>query len=399
MIGVPKSSYPNTNEAKSHDGMAITDLHRSLGRFLRRWFLARDRKKRVVAWLAVCVVLSVPLFKPPRYSLAPLYTDHMRHAYAAWALLNIGPEVFTTPIASWDFGASHPFDMWATLPHLYPIGSLILFLPFGVAINLELVPEPIVNMAMVMLFGVCGVVASWLLYRTLSESYRPVLLGAVLVIAVPSYVFWGLNGFFDTVAVVLALVGVRAYRHRNDGTAMVALVCALSLHYRLWYLGPLAVVAAARYWRTNGVVDRQLGLVGVLGAGSLASFFLTVPGLLALTESPLFHENPIALTAGTPPKTLLALGSAVVVLAVVYRYESDPTALVTLTLAAASVFTVTQWLPWYPVLLTPTLALADRRQSHVALVIGFYLLTFLHWKSANVLYFGRMFLRATVGLG
>jgi hypothetical protein len=380
--------------------MAITEFHRALGRFLRRWFFARDRKKRIVAWLAVCVVLVVPLFKPPRYSLAPLYTDHMRHAYAAWALLNIGPEVFTTPIGQWEFGASHPFDMWTTLPHLYPIGSLILFLPFGIVINLELVPELLVNMAMIMLFGIGGVVGSWLLYQTLSESYEPVLLTVVMLMVAPSYVFWGLNGFFDTIAVVLALYGVRAYRRDNDGTAMLALVGALSLHYRLWYLGPLALVVAARYWRSqNGIIDWRLTFVGVLGAGSLASFFLTIPGLVALAESPRFHENPIALMTGMTPKTLLALGGAIVVLAVVYRYESDPAAIVTLTLAVISVFTLTQWFPWYLVLLTPTFALTDCRPSHITLVGGFYLLTFLHWKSANLVYFGRMVLRATVGLG
>lgn len=219
-----------------------------------------------------------------------------------------------------------------------------------------------------------------------------------MLIVAPAYVFWGLNGFFDTIAVALALFGVRAYRYENDGTALLALVGALSLHYRLWYLGPLALIIAVRYWQTqNYLIDWRLAFVGLLGAGSLASFFLTIPGLMALSESSRFEANPITLTAGVTPTVLLALGIAIVLLMMVYKYESDPAAVATLTLAVASVFTVTQWFPWYPILLTPTLALADRRPSHIALVMGFYLLTFLHWKSANLLYFGRMFLRATVG--
>jgi hypothetical protein len=51
----------------------------------------------------------------------------MHHAYAAWALLNIGPEVFTTPIEQWDFGALRPFINWDTLPYVYLLGSLFLF--------------------------------------------------------------------------------------------------------------------------------------------------------------------------------------------------------------------------------------------------------------------------------
>lgn len=375
-------------------------LRQSFGRILRDWFLSPEYKKRAFAWLVVAVVLVVPLFKAPRYSVAPLYTDHMRHAYAAWALLNIGPEVFTTPIAHWNFGASHPFVSWPTLPHLYPIGSLILFIPFGVLINLGVVPEPLVNMAMIMLFGVFGVVASWLLYDTLNDSYEPILLAIVLLMVVPSYIFWGLNGFFDTVAVTLALYGVRAYWRENNGTSMLALVGALSLHYRLWYLGPLALVVAWRYWRTHDtLLDWRLALVGVLGAGSFVSFFLTIPGLMSLSESPLVHPNPLSPTSALTPQLLLALGVAVVLLAVVYRYETNYLMMISLTLAVLSVFTFTQWMPWYPVLLTPTFALASRRPSRIALVGVFFLLTCLHWKSANLLYFGQKFLQATVGLG
>jgi hypothetical protein len=377
-----------------------TTARQSFGRILRDWFLSPEYKKRAFAWLAVAVVLVVPLFKVPRYSVAPLYTDHMRHAYAAWALLNIGPEVFTTPISQWNFGASHPFVSWPTLPHLYPIGSLVLFMPFGVTINLGLVPEPLVNISMVMLFGVFGVVASWLLYQTLRDSYEPILLGIVLLMVVPSYVFWGLNGFFDTIAVALALYGVRGYWRGNNGSSMLALVGALSLHYRLWYLGPLALVVAWRYWRTyDGLLDWRLALVGVLGAGSLASFFLTLPGLLALSKSPLVHKNPLGLTDDITPLTLLALGIAVALLAVVYRYETNPIILVSLTLAVISVFTFTQWMPWYLILVTPTFALTDRRPSHITLVSAFFLLSCLHWKSANLFYFVQKFLQATIGLG
>lgn len=355
----------------------IPNIYRSLGAVLYSWFLGPDLNKRICAWLTVGVVLTVPLFgSPPTYSLDPLYTDHRHHAYAAWALLNIGPAVFTTPISEWSFGALRPFVSWPTLPYLYPIGSLLLFVPFGVVNNTGLLPEPVVNMAMILLFGVGGVAATWLLYRALRGSYPPALVGVIVVLAAPLYVFWGLNGFFDTVAVAVALYGVRAYRRGNDGTALVTLVGGLSLHYRLWYLGPLALLVAGRYARAQqGVVDWRLGVAGVLGGGSLVSFILTIPGLLSLGRTGLLNENPIALTTGATPAIVAALVGALLVLAVVYSSESDPAILTTLALAIISVFALTQWSPWYPILLTPTLVLVNRRPSQVVVTIGFYWVT------------------------
>ncbi|MGQ5515021.1 hypothetical protein ACUJ40_01845 [Halococcus saccharolyticus] len=357
----------------------IATAYRSLDRLFRRWFLAADPLKRVCAWLTVAVcVVAVVLGAPPTYSLDSLYTDHLHHAYAAWALLNIGPEVFTTPIDQWDFGALRPFVNWAALPYLYPFGSLLLFLPFGVVNNLGLLPASVVNLAMVITFGLGGVGATWLLARTLRESYRPVLVGGVLLVAAPLYVFWGLNGFFDSVAAAVALYGILAYRQGRDGVAMLALVSALSLHYRLWYLGPLAVVVTVRYVQArNWAVDWRLGLVGVLGGASVASFVLSIPGFTRLSETPQFNASPIAVTAGITPLVAATLVCGALVLMVVYRYESNPVTLATVTLAIVSMFVLTQWSPWYPILLTPVFGLVNHRRSHVTLVAGFYGVTLL----------------------
>src|SRR5699024_6490278 len=105
-----------------------TDIHWSFAGIFRRWFLSSTLSRRVCAWLAVSIVLVVPLFDSPTHSLDPLYDDHRRHAYAAWALLNIGTDIYTTPIAEWSFGALRPFITWPTVPSLYPIGSQLLFL-------------------------------------------------------------------------------------------------------------------------------------------------------------------------------------------------------------------------------------------------------------------------------
>jgi hypothetical protein len=350
-----------------------TDIYRSLVGIFHRWFLSPTLSRWICVWLAVGVVHVVPLFSSPTHSLNPLYTDHRRHTYAAWALLNIGTDIYTTPIAQWDFGALRPFISWAPIPSLYPIGSQLLFLPFGVVNNTGLLPEGVVNMLIVMVLGIGGVGAIWLLYRGVNESYPSVLIGSVLVLAGPLSVFWGLNGFFDTIATALALYGVVAYRQENHGTALLALVGALSLHYRLWYLGPLALLTAIRYAQAQEwVLDWRLGIAGMLGGASLVSFVLTIPGLMTLSESSMLNENPMTVTTGVTPAILGALGGGLILLVIIYRYEPNPETLITVALAVVMVFILTQWSPWYSVVLIPTLALVERRPSQAALVAGFY---------------------------
>src|SRR5699024_8026917 len=133
-----------------------------------------------------------------------------------------------------------------------------------------------------------------------------------------------------------------------------------------------------RYIRAQEwVIDWRVGVTSVLGGASLISFFLTIPGLLTLSESPMFNENPITLMTGVTTETLGALIGGLILLAIIYHYETKPDILITLTLAVAMVFVLTQWSPWYSVVLLPALGLVERRPSQIALVISFYLVAII----------------------
>lgn len=363
---------------------------------VRTWVLFGDPVRSACCWLALALVGSVFLFDAPRYTLLGTYTDHMRHTYAAWSFLHLGFDVFTRPMGTWDVAAVAPFVTWPTLPHMYPFGSLLLFLPAALLVNLAVLAPATVYALLVAAFTGAGALATALLYRTL--PYPPGLAALATALAAMPYLFWGLNGFFDTVAVAIALVGVAAYRRADARPALFALVGALSMHYRLWYLGPLALAAAYRYWRERGV-DGGFVAAGLLGGLSLASFALTLPAAARLSETDMFTENPVALTTGVTPETWVALAGAAALLGVLYTRERDPVALAALTLAVASVFALSQWVAWYPILLTPALALADRRASQVALVVGFLQVSVSLGNPPNWFAFAEAFLRATVGWG
>ena len=83
----------------------------------------------LVFWLALLVLNSGPLATFDNW-----YTDHARHTYTANLFLKDGLAVFSQPLdtlASAD-QSTFMFVTWPEMPHLYPVGSVLLFLPFGV---------------------------------------------------------------------------------------------------------------------------------------------------------------------------------------------------------------------------------------------------------------------------
>ena len=61
------------------------------------------------------------------------YTDSARNTYSANLFTKVGFSVFDTPLGRLSSGDAsfYKFVTWPEMPHLYPLGSVFLFLPFG----------------------------------------------------------------------------------------------------------------------------------------------------------------------------------------------------------------------------------------------------------------------------
>ncbi|HEY9753914.1 MAG TPA: hypothetical protein V6C97_02005, partial [Oculatellaceae cyanobacterium] len=86
----------------------------------------------LVFWLGVTVFSNNPLGTFENW-----YTVHARDTYSANLFLKDGLAVFSQPL---DVLASHDssrfmFVTWPEMPNLYPIGSIAVFLPFGVLVS------------------------------------------------------------------------------------------------------------------------------------------------------------------------------------------------------------------------------------------------------------------------
>ena len=334
------------------------------------------RPTLAVLLAALLLAASVPRFGAPLYTLEPAYTDHVRHEYSAWAFLQEGFDVFSTPLERWSVSAEHPHPLWVALPVIYPPGLLLFFLPFGAASNSGLIGDTTVHMLMVMVVGAAGVVASLQLHRTLRLTYEAPLAGVLTLFGAVLYVKWGFDGFIDPLTAGVALLGMYWSRRGLHGRGLVALVVALSLHFRLWYLWPVVLALAIRRRREIG--RWHLAASAAIAGVSLAAFVLAVPSVGGLDDIPGIEPNYLALTGseGLMTQKLVALTVGVALLAVVYLSERDLVPVASLALVLVLVFGVAQWQAWYPVLLTPALALVRGRWAQAALTVAFLQLTF-----------------------
>lgn len=328
--------------------------------------------------VAVAVGLSAARFPAPTHTLESLYSDHVHHEYAAWAFLHVGFKIFDTPLASWgDVHARYVHFLWPGSPMLYPLGLVLFFMPFGIASNVGLLSDSQTAGLMVMTLGAAAVLASYQLYRTLRQTYEPVLTGVLTFLGAVLFVTWGLDGFIDPLAAGLALAGIYWYRRELPGRALVALALALWLQYRLWYLWPLIIAIGIE--RRREIHRWQFGLTTFIAAISAVTFALSAPFLSHLDTVAGFHPNQLAVTQGFQIDRMTveqgtAFAAAVLVIAVTLMTDRLEAA-ACVGLGFVLIFFVDQWQAWYPILFVPLLAVVRSRPAQIALTLTFIQVT------------------------
>jgi len=99
-------------------------------------YISSGNRNRIIGLMVLSLILwltLVTLNGNPLGTLENWYTDHARHSYVSSLFLKDGFAVFSQPLdtlASQD-NSIYKFITWPEMPHLYPLGSIILFLPFS----------------------------------------------------------------------------------------------------------------------------------------------------------------------------------------------------------------------------------------------------------------------------
>ena len=124
----------------------------------------------LVFWLTLLAFNSGPLATFDNW-----YTDHARHTYTADLFLKDGLSVFSQPLdklASADRSA-FMFVTWPEMPHLYPIGSVLLFLPFSLLVEAGVSAVLVFKLEIAVFLVFAHVCLYWFFVRYFSQRPFP----------------------------------------------------------------------------------------------------------------------------------------------------------------------------------------------------------------------------------
>lgn len=247
----------------------------------------------MVIWFTLLIFNSNPLATFENW-----YTDNARDSYVSSLFLKDGFAVFSQPLgklANVD-NSRYKFVTWPEMPHLYPLGSIFLFLPFGILLqngfNATIVYK--IEIAIFLIFATAGVYF-FLKYYMQKDMALILRLFGVYIIYV-SLVVYASDGMFDSVAFLFSLFAILMFlTERYDYFFLLVAVSVFFKYQAGIFLFPLIVVGILRLFQTNTLSSlvRNKAVIGgtVLSCASLFTAYLSAPYFMA--------SDPQLVTGGT----------------------------------------------------------------------------------------------------
>jgi hypothetical protein len=304
-------------------------------------------------WLALLAVNVFPLATFENW-----YTDSARNTYSANLFGKVGFAVFDTPLSELSSGDASLFKFvtWPEMPHLYPLGSVFLYLPFGWLIE-QGVSQGLVFKAEIALLLVVAHVCMYLfLKRFLRHNLDFVLKALVVYLLYIVLVVYSADGMFDTVAFLFSLMAVVMFiEERYDGFLLLVAVSAIFKYQAGIFLLPLVLVGLQRLVQKGnplGLLRNKAVLVALgLGALSLFTAYLSLP-YLATTRPELVMNgvNAFSPHAQVPwglQVFAVLLTLAVTLTAAVYLWSRSRWVSVFMVFSLLPCFTMPYFQPWY----------------------------------------------------
>jgi hypothetical protein len=274
MLLTLKIVFSNFSKVKAHT--PIPSLSKKNRKFLAILLLVS-----LIIWFSILAVNSNPLATFENW-----YTDHARDTYVSSLFLKDGLSVFSQPLnelSSLD-ASSYKFVTWPEMPHLYPLGSIFLFLPFGALIqngsNASLVYK--IEIAIFLIFASACVY--YFLKNFLQKDMALLLkLGGVYVIYV-SLVVYAMDGMFDSIAFLFVFFAVSMFLMERYDYFFLLIAVAVFFKYQAGiFLLPLIIVGVIKLFEKEkfGLLRNKAVIAGIaFGVTSVFTAFLSASYLL-----------------------------------------------------------------------------------------------------------------------
>ena len=253
--------------------------------------------KRQLRYLAFLLLISTVVWlsllavnKNPLSTFSGWYTDNARDSYVSSLFPKDGFSIFSQPLgnlANLD-NSPYKFVTWPETPHLYPLGSVFLFLPFGSLLQNGFSSSLTfkLEIAVFLVFATIGVYY-FLKYYFQKDMALILRLFGVYVIYV-SLVAYAADGQFDSVAFLISLFAIFMFVTERYDYFLLFFAISFFFKYQTGiFLFPLVLVGLIRLFKERGlrkmVTDKAVVVGAAFGLLSLYTAVLSAPYFMKST--------------------------------------------------------------------------------------------------------------------
>lgn len=307
----------------------------------------------IIFWFFLLLVNTNPLATFENW-----YTDHARNPYSSILFTKVGFSIFDTPLgtlANAD-NSFYKFITWPQMPHLYPLGSVLLFLPFGILLQSGMNQVFVFKMeiAVFLLFSHAS-----LLYFLLSfwkQKIFPLLkLLGIYTLYVPLIVY-SANGMFDAIPFLFSLIALPFYFAERYEYFLLYMSISMTFKYQpallLFPLIILGVMKLLKKHKLSSIIRNKtviaaagLSIISVFTAVLSAPFLLSVRSDFVLNGINAFSSHSQLPWATQALAVLLTL--IVTSLFAVYMLKRNPLLSLSALFILWPSFTLSYFQIWY----------------------------------------------------
>jgi hypothetical protein len=276
---------PSASMENEHKGQFLSQKSRRILLILLLLSLA--------LWFFLLVVNTSPLATFENWN-----TDHARHPYSSILFTKVGFSIFDTPLgelASSD-SSFYKFVTWPQMPHLYPLGSIFLFLPFGFLLQsgVDQIFVFKIEIAVFLLFS--HVSLYYFIARFWKQKMFPLLklLGIYAI-----YVFlivYSANGMFDAVPFLFSLIALNLYLDGRYDYFLFFIALSATFKYQpAIFLFPLIIMGVLKLFEQHGVsrIVRNKAVIIATALAVIAAFTAALSAPFLMETTPEFVMNGI----------------------------------------------------------------------------------------------------------
>ncbi|MGD0644906.1 MAG: hypothetical protein ABSA75_08390 [Candidatus Bathyarchaeia archaeon] len=237
----------------------------------------------LMIWIFLVAVNSNPLAAFENW-----YTDIARDSYASSLFLKDGFSIFNQPLgklSSLD-NSYYKFVTWPEMPHLYPLGSVLLFLPFGVLLQNGFDSSLIFKIE-IAIFLVFATVCLYFFLKDFFQKDMALLLKLVgFYIIYVSLIIYAADGMFDSVAFLFSLFALYMFLTKRYDYFFLLVAVSIFFKYQAGiFLFPLIILGLIKLFQANtltSLLRNKAVIAGVIfGFVSLFTAYLSAPYFLA----------------------------------------------------------------------------------------------------------------------